>query len=138
MLTATETIITVDETTALAVPSEFFSRDASSRDWFVTWLTIEGIPAAMIKIGIGGSEYDCAVVCDIEVREGYQGQGLCRKFITELEKVIGEKLYTTGSFTPEGFQALAHFLPIRDNGEATINTPSMTFVQDWDACQMKW
>lgn len=138
MFTATEATITVDKKTALIIPSTFFSRDRSSRNWFVTWLTIDGVPAAMIKIGIGGSDYDCAVVCDIEVREGYQGQGLCRKFITELEKVIGEKLYTTGSFTPEGFQALAHFLPIRNNGEAAINTPSMTFVQDWNSRQMKW
>lgn len=138
MFTDTETTITLDADMNLIIPSAFFNRDVTSRDWFVTWLTVNGTPAAMIKIGIGGSAYDCAVVCDVEVRDGYRGMGLCRKFIVELEKAIGEKLYTTGSFTPEGFQALAHVLPVRDNGKATINTPSMTFVEDWETRQMKW
>ncbi|MBC9706001.1 MAG: GNAT family N-acetyltransferase [Enterococcus sp.] len=73
-------------------------------------------------------------LCAVEVREGYRGKGYARQIMTLIEEKKGYSLATTGSYTPEGFEAFNGKLPLLpegvDHGRATFG--SMSFIKDWD------
>ena len=102
------------------------------RDFFKSWLRDKS-GATIGMLHWSQQENRPAVLCDIEVRDGYRDQGNAKRMIEAVEEKIGEKLHTTGSFTPEGFAKLSK-TPL--NGEygqlpAKIRFNSMTFVEDW-------
>lgn len=74
----------------------------------------------------------------IEIREEYRGQGLAKFLIEEVENYIGETLYSTGHFTPLGYESLNGLLPVADNsaynnyGKESVEFEDMSFVKDWD------
>jgi len=108
------------------------------RQDYCSWLIRTGKPVAMIRY----SHHDGAwMLCDIEVREAYRGQGLGMEFINWLmENVCGETMYTTGSFTPKGARSLQPHLIVEPGhalmGDAGIKFDDMTFVHSWDDMEL--
>lgn len=78
------------------------------------------------------------VLESIEIREEYRHQGLANFLIREVEKWIGETLYSTGHFTPLGYESLSGLFPVADisvfnnYGKETIEFEDMSFIRDWD------
>lgn len=80
------------------------------------------------------------VLESIEVRPGYQGQGLAKFMIDSVQKNLNETMHTTGSFTPKGYATLAGYLPLVDDSERnSIEFEDIAFVKDWDNTQtFRW
>lgn len=98
----------------------------------------DGTPVGMIHWSDRKGEREVAVVCDIEVREEYRGSGHARRMIQEVEERIGRRLHTTGSFTPEGREALEALTPQHPwEPKPRYGFDSMTFVHDWDDLRTK-
>lgn len=77
-------------------------------------------------------------ICDVEVREGWRGQGIARQMIQAVEVLEGETMFSSGSYTPLGYAALARGAKLAPGCEASIRHRDMTFVQDWDAMTPKF
>ena len=103
------------------------------KDEYHAWLTADDVYAGWRKVQV---KDDTAIMCDIEIRSEYQGQGLCRLFIKAVEDALKASLYGTGGFTPEGFRSLAHVLPVAVHLGHEVPTSShyesMRFVEDFD------
>lgn len=101
------------------------------------WMDIaDGTPVAFAKVHTRLGQRDRAyrlTVCDIEVRPGYRGRGYARALIAAIEDVFGERLHTTGSYSPSGFAAFGKHLPVHPGEAASVSfEDDMTFVDDWD------
>lgn len=110
----------------------FASRIATN---YKAWLFVDGKAVAYARLMEQGSYNDYVCVCDIETREGYRSQGYAKKLLSMASAEMGKKMATTGSFTPEGFQAFYGKLhQLKGYGEGydhpTFN--SMNFVHDWE------
>lgn len=102
------------------------------------WLRLaDGTVVGMIHWSNREGESERPCICDIEVREEYRGQGYAKRLIHAVEDQIGDRLHTTGSFTPEGRAALSE-TPQRPG--FPVEGPkhdfrSMNFVHDWENLQ---
>jgi len=122
------------------------------------WMYKNGKPVAMLRFatypkdyvpGDGQYPYAESTICDIEVREGYAGNGYGLEVIRKVEKNIlaGRLIHSGGSYTPEGHRSLGGKLPYTQEAkmtykkqfsDGTIPQPSfrsMKFVHDWDMLQ---
>lgn len=73
------------------------------------------------------------VLESIEVRPGFQGQGLAKFMINSVQNHVNEIMHTTGSFTPKGYATLAGYLPLVNDSQGNIiEFEDMSFVKDWD------
>lgn len=103
------------------------------------WLRLaDGTPVGMIHWSEKTGEYERPCICDIEVREEYRGRGYAKRLIHAVEDQLGDRLHTTGSFTPEGRAALSHETP--QHPGFPVEGPqhdfrSMNFVHDWENLQ---
>jgi GNAT superfamily N-acetyltransferase len=96
------------------------------------WLILDGTAVAYLHtMSHYERETHQQVLCDIEVRSQYRGQGHTRRIIDAAAQVLGDTLWTTGSFTPLGSQAL-DWMPVLPGYDAGIKFPDMGFVEDWD------
>lgn len=94
----------------------------------------EGTPLGMIHWSHSpGERFGEACICDIEVREEFRGRGLAKRLILSVEDQIGERLHTTGGFTPEGEAALGATPQHPGHPKPTHGYRSMNFVHDWDS-----
>lgn len=101
------------------------------------WLLADGVPVAFIHTHFrptsGEEEWPSLTLCDIEVREGYRGQGMAVLAITAAEeRYPGHTLHTTGTYTPLGFDRLGAHIPTVPYEQATVRVRDMSFVHDWD------
>lgn len=71
------------------------------------------------------------VLCNIEVRDTYRGAGIAREIIRRVEAYYEAPMWTTGSFTPDGFRALS-FLPVYPWETAGVKFNPMNFVKNWE------
>ena len=98
------------------------------------WLLCNNIPVAHLKtLGYStDSNGECRLMlCDVEVRESYRGQGLTRTLISAVEKIEGQPMWTSGGFTPLGAQALS-WMRVCPWDTPGVKYKDMAFVQDWD------
>ncbi len=80
-----------------------------------------------------GERFGEPCICDIEVREEYRGRGLAKRLILSVEDRLGERLHTTGGFTPEGQEALGNTPQHPGHPKPSHGYRSMSFVDDWDS-----
>lgn len=97
------------------------------------WLVVDGTAVAYLHtMSHYERETHQQVLCDIEVREGHRGNGYARAIVTAAEDALGDRLWTTGGFTPLGAQAAGDRLPLLPGHEAGVTFRPMPFVDDWD------
>lgn len=117
-----------------------FARKYHDR-WKETWNTLWLIDPQGITVGYICYIYDQSREHDnpyrfmlesIEVRDRFRGRGLAKFMIDAVQQHIGESMHCTGSFTPEGYAALAGYLPVADQTDNIVEFKSMSFVRDWD------
>lgn len=127
--------VVIDAETHIVIEGSFYNYNRA-RKHFSAWLVINGETVGMIRYLVGGTEE--ATLCDIEIRKEHRGKKLSATFIKLLEtKVIGEQLFTTGHFTPEGHRSLADVISmpewaIKQGKEPEVAYRSMGFVENWD------
>lgn len=102
--------------------------------WFIAQ---NGQPAGYICYfqdeGLEDDNPNRLVLEAIEVHKDFQGQGFSKFMINSVADNLGEEMYCTGNFTPQGFQALAGYLPVLPGfGDDQIDYEDMDFVKDWD------
>lgn len=125
----------------VVVESDMYNVGRSTKR-FTAWFQIDGKNIAMITYLTYEDGVTPPTLCDIEVRKEFRGNKFALKFIEVLEAhVLGEKLHTTGSYTPEGFRSLSAAIPLVQSAygqsEASVRFKSMDFVYDWDAFQLQ-
>lgn len=102
------------------------------------WAELDGTPVAYMKTLTYSDERYCGarfVLCDIEVRDGYRGQGLVSVLLDHAQAATGLVLHTSGGYTPKGAAALTGRMPVLPGDTEGIKWDDMTFVHDWDAKQ---
>lgn len=102
--------------------------------WFIAE---SGQPAGYICYyqdkGLEDDDPNRLVLEAIEVHKDFQGQGFSKFMINSVADNLGEEMYCTGNFTPQGFQALSGYLPVLPEfGDNQIDYEDMDFVKDWD------
>lgn len=80
-----------------------------------------------------GERFGEACICDIEVREEHRGRGVAKRLILSVEDRIGDRLHTSGGFTPEGEAALGKTPQHPGQPKPKHGYRSMNFVHDWDS-----
>lgn len=101
------------------------------------WLLAAGRAVGYCKTLLDGtvSEERLRLV-DIEVKPEARGQGHARRLTDAIEQATGERLWSDGGFTAEGFSRLAH-LPIVSGYEREACYRPQTFVTDWTTMSAK-
>lgn len=126
------------------LPDDTFLITETQKPWYdgtepvELWVTDQaGDPVGWANVALHKRDEMALVLCDIEVRDGHTGEGVAKKLLKQIEKQYKQKVYVTGSFTPEGFAAFNDKLPIlppeyggKDWGRSTFD--SMKFVNNWD------
>ena len=129
-----DTPIPVDARHALVVERERPGRMGASGAWTQWWLLREGVPVGFVRTLTyvpGSRSGHELVLCDIEIRDGYRQQGLAQILVRAIRDQTGQTVWTSGSFTPLGAQALG-FLPVLPGETAGVKFRDMTFVVNWD------
>lgn len=95
------------------------------------WLSREGKTVAFAKIQ---KEPGSVTLCDVEVAPDALGNGYAEALMGLISKKEDQPIYTTGSFTPEGFATLGHKIPVdpATNETSDVHFRSMNFVDDWE------
>ena len=131
----------VSATETLVIEDSYYNMNRKRKS-YTAWLQIDGKNVGMLRYLVGGETYDVPAICDIEIREDFRGQKLGLKLIGMVEEfIIGEKLYTSGGFTPEGFRAFAGVVPVYPdlvNEELKVKYGSMSFIHSWDNFQTEY
>lgn len=125
--------VTVDDANTLHVFTLYFgSYSETSRNRHVAWLIENGVTIGYISFITGGSEIP--MLADIEIREEYRSKGYSKYLITTVEEFLGEKLYTSGSYTPLGYERLSRTLTNADPTKVVTGPTfrDQNFVADWD------
>jgi GNAT superfamily N-acetyltransferase len=109
---------------------------AGSRRSAHWWMLDEsGDAVAFMKTQVDANasgEFSVALtVCDIEVRDDVRGRGWARAIIAAVEAHYGQRLHTSGGYTPLGFKALGAHLPVAYGNRAEVRFEDVTFVADW-------
>lgn len=130
----------VSEGEECVVWEHFFNQRMGTKN-YCAWLVRFDRPIAMIRYMV--NERGLATLCDIEVRSTARGYGVGAWFISWLEThVVKSTLYTTGSYTPEGYRSLKDHLLISPEyvnmyPEPGVRHSSMAFVHNWDEYSLK-
>lgn len=106
------------------------------------WLTLKnGENVSFVKLLVRSDSYSTKVgphlsMCDIETRVDSRGKGYARELRESIEKETGLLIYSSGSFTPEGWKAFKkHSRTIPDDHSSyeptKPNFNSMGFVASW-------
>lgn len=108
-----------------------YHRIAEDSHW---WLILDGEPAAYLHT-LRYLRHDNFpfVLCDIEVRDTFRGRGLTRTLVSAAEHATGQRLHTSGGFTPLGAAALAWMPLVPGSEEPGVKYRDMAFVADWDS-----
>lgn len=115
------------------------------------WLVKDGVAVTMMRLLTSPHDkrdyYPETVLCDVETRGSYRGNGYALETVKLAEKyVVDQKIHTNGHYTPEGFKALDGKLPYTKEAvdadsralkfglsrEIGVHYRSMNFVEDWD------
>lgn len=117
----------------LEVSTLYFGRySETSRNKHVAWLIEDDEVIAYISFITGGDEIP--MLADIETRDEYRGKGYARVTVAAVEALVGEKIYTSGSYTPLGYERLRGFLTNSDPTKV-VDGPifrNQTFVESWE------
>lgn len=118
-----------------------FSRGGTTHD-LEGWLTNGDGNVAFIKLLVRDATYHPEVgphlaMCDIETRPDQRKKGLARALRESIEKETGLLIYSSGNYTPEGFEAFGKHVRLLPNPYASVfDKPgvgfgSMGFVASW-------
>lgn len=127
---------TAPETTVSAKDITHWAHRTSGPTATEWWATRNGTTVAYMKtLTYADDRWAGArfVLCDIEVREGYRGQGLVTVLLAHAQAETGLVLHTSGGYTPKGAAALTGRLPVLPGNDEGVKWDDMTFVHDWDA-----
>lgn len=146
---------TDDDNTKLFVNTDGIYAIQGHKYYCRAWMYKDGKPVAMLRFATYPLDYvpeDTrfpyveSVICDIEVRKEYTGNGYAMEVIRHVEKNIlaGRLIHSGGHYTPEGEKSLGGKLPytaaakyeykkVFARGEIPKSSfDSMEFVHDWD------
>ena len=99
------------------------------------WLTLpDGATVAYLHYLWKPDQDYPLTLCDVEVRDGYRRHGHARTLIDRVRALHdGQPMWTTGSYSPQGYGAFSKHLPVLPGGKAAVTEGSdMRFVDDWD------
>lgn len=98
------------------------------------FLSVDGVKVAAVKYDI--KDYGIQLH-SIETRKEYKHQGYMKTLLKKLEYDQDMEVYSSGSYTAQGFNFTKHLTKHRDNEKPAINFPEFTdeepftFVKDW-------